>query len=254
MIELNKIYNENCLDTMARMPDGFVDLVVTSPPYNANIRIRNFNYVKKTKHDRFGMKYQEFDDAMMPDEYFEFHSKVIRECLRVCSGYVFWNIQMLSGNKRALFRLIGEFHDNLKEVLIWDKITAEPAISDGVMNSQFEFILVLCNDEKEAMVREFAKCNFKRGTISNVFRYGKNTKNKFPDINGAAFPVNLAGKIVSNFTNEGDVVYDPFMGTGTTAIVSHKLKRQYIGSEITKSCALVSDKRLQPHLAQFQIF
>ena len=51
-MELNKIYNENCLDTMARMPNGFVDLVVTSPPYNMRLRVRNGKYTTREKGDR----------------------------------------------------------------------------------------------------------------------------------------------------------------------------------------------------------
>ena len=47
MIEINRIYNENCIDTLRRIPDNFVDLVVTSPPYNMNLRIRNGKYCSR---------------------------------------------------------------------------------------------------------------------------------------------------------------------------------------------------------------
>ena len=75
-------------------------------------------------------------------EYFEWQKKCITEMIRVSSDYVFYNIQMLTGNKVALFKLFGYFAENIKEVLIWDKMYAEPAISSGVLNSQFEYIII----------------------------------------------------------------------------------------------------------------
>lgn len=68
-MEINKIYNENCLDTMAKMPDKFVDLVVTSPPYNMRTRIRNGQYTTREKSEHFSKKYKHFDDALPINDY-----------------------------------------------------------------------------------------------------------------------------------------------------------------------------------------
>jgi site-specific DNA-methyltransferase (adenine-specific)/modification methylase len=62
---------------------------------------------------------------------------------------------------------------------------------------------------------------------------------------GAVFPEELVSTILDNFTNEGDVIYDPFMGTGSTAVVCKKLKRKYIGSEISKEYMKVINERLK---------
>ena len=58
------------------------------------------------------------------------------------------------------------------------------------------------------------------------------------------FPEEIVGKIITNFSNEGDLIYDPFMGTGTTAVVSKKLKRNYVGSELTPKYFEIINKRL----------
>ena len=68
MIEVNKIYNENCIETLRRIPDNFVNLVVTSPPYNMNLRIRNGKYCSRQIVKEFSTKYEGFDDNMPIEE------------------------------------------------------------------------------------------------------------------------------------------------------------------------------------------
>ena len=112
---------------------------------------------------------------MSMDEYFKWQRDCIAEMLRVSRGLVFYNIQMINGNKLALFRLFGEFYEYIKEVIIWDKNNAEPAIHDGVLNSRYEYIIVL--DKTNAISRQFNVFNaaremvdaFERGQRINPF-------------------------------------------------------------------------------------
>ena len=60
MIEINKIYNEDCLDTLKRIPDNSIDLVITSPPYNMNLRIRNGKYCSRQIVKEFSTKYEKY--------------------------------------------------------------------------------------------------------------------------------------------------------------------------------------------------
>ena len=94
MIELNKIYNEDCLVTMSKIEDNSVDVIVTSPPYNKNI------YAPKTGDSKsWGalrgrqIAYDTYDDAMLPEEYEAWQKKVISECLRILkpTGSLFYN-------------------------------------------------------------------------------------------------------------------------------------------------------------------
>jgi len=73
-LEVNKLYNENCLETLKRMPDKFVDLIVTSPPYNMRTRIRNGEYTKREKSEHFSKKYKHFSDDLTIEEFNAFHS------------------------------------------------------------------------------------------------------------------------------------------------------------------------------------
>ena len=78
-IELNKVYNESCLDTLKRIPDDFIDLVVTSPPYNMNLRIRNGKYCSRQIVKEFSTKYSNFDDNLPIEEYYNFHYCILHK-------------------------------------------------------------------------------------------------------------------------------------------------------------------------------
>ena len=239
MIELNKIYNEDCLEGMKRIPDKSVDLIFTSPPYNMNLRIRNGKYCSRQIVKEISTKYENFSDNLSMEDYFEFNKKVIEELVRI-GGLVFYNVQFLTGNKVALFKLIGHFSEILKEVIIWDKVNGQPAIQEGVLNSQYEVILVF--DPSNAISRKFDIAKFKRGTLSNLWdmKRGK----KYSSKHGATFPVELAEKVILNFTNEGDVVLDSFSGLGTTAIACMNTNRNYIGFELDEDYWRLSQERI----------
>lgn len=240
MIEINRIYNENCIDTLRRIPDNFVDLVVTSPPYNMNLRIRNGKYCSRQIVKEFSTKYEGFDDNMPLEEYYEFHLEVLRELLRV-SGLIFYNIQIVTGSKRAFFRIIGELSDYLKDIVVWDKGYAQPAMAARVLNRRTELILIF--DAKNAISRQFEEVNFGRGTLDDIWEIKRGRK--VTDTHSAVFPEALVKTIIDNFTLPGALIYDPFMGTGTTAYVARAMGRNFLGSELTEKYFEVANKRLE---------
>ena len=237
---INKVFNESCLDTMKRIPDDFVDVVITSPPYNMNLRIRNGEYCSRQIVKEISTKYEDFPDNLPIDEYYKFHSEVLKELLRI-SNLVFYNVQIVTGSKRAIFKMIGEFSENLKDIIIWDKRYGQPAIGEQVMNRRSELILVF---EKDYPIsRQFRSAVFKRGTLDDVWVIDRERKNV--EGHGATFPEKLISTILENFSKKKDIIYDPFIGTGTTAVVSKKLGRNFIGSEISKKYYKECNKRIK---------
>ena len=226
----NSVILGDCLEFMKLMPDNSFSCVLTSPPYNFGNKGMNGD----------GAKYEEYQDNLSQDEYFNWQKKVIEESMRV-SDVVFYNIQMLSNNKQALFRLIGNFYDKIKEVMVWDKITAEPAIADGVLNSQFEFVFVFSNKTNN---RRFYTFNAGRGTLTNVLKVPKNVNN-ITDSHSAIFPLDLPTFFIKNFTNENDIVYDPFLGSGSTALAAKQLKRRFVGTDISESYCEIAEQRIK---------
>jgi site-specific DNA-methyltransferase (adenine-specific) len=236
---INTIFNESCIDTMKRIPNDFVDVVITSPPYNMNLRIRNGEYCSRQIVKEISTKYEDFSDNMPIEDFYEFHSSVLKELLRI-SNLVFYNIQIVTGSKRAFFKMIGEFSENLKDIIIWDKRYAQPAIGEQVMNRRSELILVF---EKDYPIsRQFRSSTFKRGTLDDIWVIDRERSNV--EGHGATFPQKLIFTILENFSKEGDVIYDPFMGTGTTASVAKKMGRKYLGSEISKRYFDLCEERL----------
>jgi site-specific DNA-methyltransferase (adenine-specific) len=241
-IEFNKIYNESCLTTLSNMKDNSIDVVITSPPYNMNLRIRKGEYCSRQIVKEISTKYEGFADNLPIEEYNKFHSDVLKELLRV-SNLVFYNVQIVTGSKRSIFKMIGDFSKNLKDIIIWDKGYAEPAIQEQVLNRQSELILVF---EKDYPIsRQFRSAVFKRGTLGDVWKIGRDRKKERGQNHGAVFPEELIKTIIENFSKKNDVIYDPFLGTGTTAVVAKKLGRKYLGSELLKSYYKISQKRLK---------
>ena len=238
-MEVNKIYNENCLQTLKRFDDNSIDIVITSPPYNMNLRIRNGSYCSRQIVKEFSTKYEGFDDNLPIDEFYELHSNIIRELLRV-SNIIFYNIQIVTGSKRAFFKIIGEFSEQLKDIVIWDKGVGQPAMSPGVLNRQSELILIF--EKENAISRKFSKFNFERGTLGDIWNISRGRK--IDKSHGAVFPEKLVSTILENVSDEGDIVYDPFMGSGTTAVVSQKLNRKWLGSELSPNYCELIQKRI----------
>ena len=253
MIELNKIYNEDCLEGMKRIPDGSVDCIVTSPPYNFCLRVKGNKYIKRGKNEVMaGLPMNKYtnglSDSLDMASYFEWQCKCIDEMLRVCSGTVFYNIQMITGNKQALLKIIGRYSENIRDILIWDKKGAEPAMHTGCLNSEYEFIIAFENGDCKG--RMFKTLQAGRGEMSNVIRIGKNRENE----HRAAFPVQLPQCLISQFTSTGSLILDPFMGSGTTAIAAIREKRNFIGFELDKEYYEKACKRIKLEQAQLMLF
>lgn len=243
----------DCINVMSKIQDKSINCIITSPPYNMNLRVRNGKYMSRANYKNhnleFATKYKNYKDDLSMDEYFEFQKKFIQEGLRV-SDIIFYNNQFLTGNKVALFRLFGFFADKIKDVIIWDKINSQPAMKKNVLNSQFEIIVIF--DDKKPYNRQFDICNFEIGTESNVWKIKRERNINIK----AGFPRQLIDRIISNFTNENDIILDPFMGSGTTGVSCINNNRRFIGIEIDDYYFNIASKRIQDALSfkQLQLF
>ena len=249
-MEINKIYNENCLETMARMPDGFVDLTVTSPPYD---NLRTYNGYS-----------------------FDFEA-VAKELYRVTKqgGVVVWIVgdATLKGSetgtsfKQALY--FKEIGFNLHDTMIYHKINAP--LTHPRYEQVFEYMFVFSKGKVITFNGIKDKKNIRAGSVfggtkrdragiliplsgnkkgKRVSEYGlrgniwyianRNNRSGHP----AVFPEVLANDHIISWSNEGDLVYDPFMGSGTTAKMAIINKRNWVGSEISKEYCEIAEKRI----------
>lgn len=278
---LNLIQHSDCFDLMEQIPDNFCDIAITSPPYNIGLRTSR-GKIKKAKEDDIipdlyysgvnsrkfsdiNMKYRTagtnpypemaeggaraaltYTDDLSIQDYFLFQNKIISELIRTTKGYVFYNIQALTGNKLAIFKIIGQFAANIKEIIIWDKKHAEVTISKiPMLKSEYELIIVFTK-AINAVTRSYDTAYFDRNEgLSNILRLPKqksNKKNIF-SISGedfdwadhkAQFPMELPTHFIKYFTKPGDIVCDPFSGSGTTAYASMLLGRHFLCCDSNK--------------------
>lgn len=251
-MELNKIYCENNLDTMAKMPDNFVDLTVTSPPYD---NLRTYNG-------------------------FDFDWKaVIKELYRVTKigGVVVWVVgdATIKGSetgtsfKQALY--FKECGFNLHDTMIYEKDAIAFPDKNRYQNC-FEYMFVFSKKtpSKKNIIHDRKNISFGRkvtgtnraangetkiascygndikefGARWNIWRI-KTDKGNNKTGHPAMFPEQLANDHILSWSNEGDIVYDCFMGSGTTAKMALKNKRNYIGSEISQEYVDIAEERIR---------
>ena len=251
-MQLNTIFNEDCLNTMRAMPDGVIDLVITSPPYDD---LRNY-------------KGYSFDFESIAKELF----RVVKEgCVVV---WVVGDATVDGSETGTSFRQALFFKEvgfNLHDTMIYMKNNPMPQTGKRY-NQCFEYMFVLSKGSPKTFnpITEETKykgvANMKnrgkdgsldyrkteRGNekkVGNIFAYsvggGISTKDKIAFQHPAIFPESLVRDQMITWSNEGDLVYDPFMGSGTTAKVSMLLNRKWIGSEISAEYVNISNIRLK---------
>ena len=246
MIELNKIYCEDCLVTLSRIEDNSVDLIITSPPYNKNAYAIGGRPDKSWAALRGRqIPYDEYNDAMPPQEYESWQKNVISECLRVLKphGSMFYNHKdILVDGVIVPPKWVYDF--SIHQQIIWNRGSS---LANDIHYFQpiSEYIYWIVKSPKKFFFDK-SKAAF-RQNIWNI-NFEINTAHPAP------FPKVLVGNIVQCCSKEGDLVYDPFMGSGTTALMALRLKRNYIGSEISQAYVNMANKRIKEETAQLTLF
>lgn len=234
-----QLYNDCCLNVMKTMGDKSVNLILTSPPYNMRTRINNNKYTKRENTKHFSKKYKHFTDDLPIEEYYNFHKSCIQEMLRI-SPIVIYNFQVVTGSKESMFKIIGDFNKDIKDIVIWDKGHGQPAMHDGILNKATELILIMESPQK--LGREISNSYFERGTLSDIWRVPRE-RSDYSE-HSALMPTELARIAINNFSKEGDTILDPFCGLATTGIVCCQLRRNFIGIELEKEYYELGQQRL----------
>jgi len=243
------LYLGDCMDYMKGCEDNAFDLVFTSPPYNMRTRIRNGEYTTRETKDHFSKKYKNFHDALSIDDYYKFHKQALIEMLRI-SNLVLWNIQIVTGSKEAVFKLIGFFGGYIKDIIIWDKGHGQPAMHDKVLNKATELIIIF--ESPKSAGRYISNAKFKRGELSDIWRIKREAS--AAKGHSAVFPLNLCATVLNNFADNQSKVLDPFLGTGTSAIAAHYFGCEYVGIEIDEDYFNAAVRRFEKETAQSDMF
>jgi len=267
MIKLNNIYNENCLNTLSKILDDTIDLTVTSPPYDDLRTYNNHISGKKTEFNGYSFDFE----------------NIAKELFRVTKpgGVVVWVVgdgtekgsETGTSFRQALF--FKEIGFNIHDTMIYMKNNFSNPSSNRY-HQIFEYMFVLSKgkpktfnsikDRKNVyggqvgswgkntsrqvdgtMVERKKKIIEEYGQRYNVWTF-KTSKNGQEDEiayqHPAIFPIQLVKDHIISWTNVGDLVFDPFMGSGTTAKAAIQTERNFIGSEISEEYFNISLKRI----------
>ncbi len=231
---LNKIICGDSMEVMGKMPNECVDIIVTSPPYN--LKNSTGNGMKGSKSGKWVNAalvkgYSHHDDCMPHDKYVKWQRDCLTEMFRLLKndGAIFYNHKwrVQGGLLQDRQDIVSGFP--IRQIIIW-KRKGGINFNPGYFLPTYEVIYLI------------AKKNFKLAPKANrhgdVWEFTQEMNNKHP----APFPVALIDRIISS-TN-AEIIMDPFMGSGTTAISAKKLGRNYIGIDISPEYCDIANLRL----------
>lgn len=233
---LNRIVCGDCIEVMSQMPAESIDLVVTSPPYN--LKNSTGNGMKAgTKSGRWANNplqngYAHHDDQMPHDKYVEWQRKCLNECMRLLKedGAIFYNHKW-----RVQGGLIQDRADivegfPVRQIIIW-KRAGGFNFNPGYFVPTYEVIYLIAKSK--------FKLAPKKNGVGDVWEFPQEMNNKHP----APFPVALPFRCIES-TN-AQVILDPFSGSGTTALATKQLGRDYIGIEVSPEYCEMAEARLK---------
>lgn len=240
---INKNICDDCIVVMKKIPKSSVDLVVTSPPYN--LKNSTGNGMKDGRGGKWAGAalmhgYSHHDDCMPHEKYVKWQRACLKEMMRVLkdNGAIFYNHKW-----RVQNGLLQDRHDILRgfpvrQIIIW-KRKGGFNFNSGYFLPTYEVIYLI------------AKPKFKlaRGAnaLGDVWEFTQEMKNPHP----AAFPIPLIERCIGS--TEAQIILDPFMGSGTTALAAINLRRNYIGVDISPEYCAMADERIREHGTQQSI-
>ena len=225
MIELDKIYNDDCMNILRSLPDESVDLCVSDPPYLVTARGNAGNSGGMLKKDIYNSgKVFEHNDIDI-EEYLPELYRVLKDgshCYLMCNHV----------NLVHFLKVIDESKFHFIKCLVWEKLNK--IMGTFYMNC-FEYILFM----RKGRAVPINDCG-----CGDILSFPNvKTKRNGENIHDSQKPVALMQVLIKNSSQRGDIVLDPFIGSGTTAIAAYKTGRHYIGCEISEKYYNVAIER-----------
>jgi len=228
MIELNKIYNEDCLEGMKRIPDEYVNLLVTDPPYKLTKR-GNCGNMSGYWVEELTLQGKVFSNNDIDIESY------INELFRILKDDSHCYIMCNNLNLPHFLDVIDKSEFKFIKNLIWDK---QKKICGRYYMNQFEYIIML----RKGKERTVNNCGI--GDILSISA-AKTKKKNGENIHNSEKPISLMQILITQSTDAGDIVLDPFMGSGTTAIACMNTNRNFIGFELNKEYYDIANRRIE---------
>lgn len=217
MVEINKIYNDDCLNIMKNIPDGVVDLIATDPPYKMTARGNSHSSTGGMLQKQICKSGNVFNhNNIKPSEY-------IPEFYRVLKKDSHCYIMINHINLQEMLNIATDCGFHFVKSLIWDKGNK---IMGRYYMSQFEYILFFRKGYDKPIN------NFGTSDILRIPNIKMGNSDEGGNLHDTEKPVALMKVLIENSTNEGELVLEPFAGIGSTVLACIESNRNYIGVEI----------------------
>jgi len=242
---LGKVHNCDCLEFMKQLPDNCVDLVVTSPPYNMGQFSRNGG--KNTYEDYNG-------NDMDEEDYRHWIFCILDESKRISRGHYAFNLKYRYFNNYCILpHWLLEKRLNVSHQLRNEIIWQYSGFTD-VNNSKFypghETVFVFSSNEK---IGYFNPDMAKLGDVWSIPQ-AIHTDGISGKIHPAPYPSTLPQRIIEATCDKDMIVFDPFMGSGTTGLAAQRLGRKWFGCELEPKYCAIAEKRIEAERAQLKLF
>lgn len=254
------IRNESCLKTMKELPPNSIDIVLTSPFYNTNKKAGEGRTLENTTVRGGQYNYVRYDthvDNITDEEYCDFTVDLFNGFDRILAedGSVLYNICYGAENTAGMFMAVNAILTRtvftIADVIVWKKKSAFPnSTSSNRLTRIWEFVFVFCRKNELKTFRCNKKVTSLRATgqkaYENVFNFieAENNDEECP-YNKATYSTELCEKLLSIYAVGDHVtVYDPFMGSGTTAVACKRMGFDCYGSEISGKQVEWANERL----------
>ena len=216
-METNRIYNEDCLEGMKSFPEKSVNITLTDIPYGVVNRESNgLRNLDKENADVFNI---DMDELLS-----EIYRVTEGQIIIFCAKEQFSEIYKFFANKKGTTRSI-----------VWQKTNPSP------MNGQYVY---LSGVEHAVWFKPRGRKIFNAHCKNTVFTYSNGSRKIHPTQKN----VDLFKELIGDNSNEGEIVFDPFMGSGTTAIAAIDTGRDYIGFELDEEYHKLSEQRISDHI------
>lgn len=204
----------DCLELMKSIPDASVDMVLTDPPYGMSFQS---NY-RQTKHKKIQ------NDSCV-DWFDDFVDEIYRVSKENTAHYVFCSFHNIDKFKQQI-----EKKFKIKNLLVWEKNNTSMWDLTGDFAPKVEFILFFQKGRR--------KINGTRD--ANIFKFSRTGNNYHP----TEKPVDMIKYLAGKFSDDGQTILDPFMGSGTTGVACKNINRDFIGFELDKGYFDIAYKRI----------
>ena len=209
-----KLMQGDCLKMMKLIPDGSVDMVLTDPPYGMSFQS---NYR--------GSKYNKIINDSSLSWVDDFVSEIYRVARDNTAHYVFCSFHHID-----IFKVALEKKFKVKNILVWEKNNTSMGDLKGDFAPKVEFIFLLHK----------GRCLIRGKRDPNIFKFARTGNKNHP----TEKPVDMTKYLLSKFSDKGQVILDPFMGSGTTGVACKNLGRDFIGIELDEGYFEVARKRI----------